>query len=169
MHIFWQKRIRHGDVTTQWWFPSETKGGALMEDRLVFPIPPGTHWSDAKPVILPRDTQRQSLQLEEARPRKAHKPTVLQSVKRTPLSGGLQFAPAVESIKTEKPKREKKPKLKNDARFVAAARELRDRYLEQVNSEPMILDHGKYEVSRMTDTTMQAESIQAMPMKMLAA
>src|SRR5947207_4541238 len=53
VHIFWQKRIRAGDVTTPYWFPSQTTGGSIREDRLVFPIPPGTHWSDAKPIILP--------------------------------------------------------------------------------------------------------------------
>src|SRR3954464_10775715 len=52
-HIFWQKRIREGDTTTPWWFPSETSGGAIGDGRLVLPIPPGTHWSDAKPLILP--------------------------------------------------------------------------------------------------------------------
>ncbi len=36
IHIFWSKRIRQGDTTTPWWFPSETKGGSMMEDRLVF-------------------------------------------------------------------------------------------------------------------------------------
>ena len=46
VHIFWQKRIRERDVTTPWWFPSETKGGLLQADRLVFPIPPGVHWRD---------------------------------------------------------------------------------------------------------------------------
>jgi hypothetical protein len=56
VHIFWCKRIRAGDTTTPWWFPAETKGGAMMDDRLVFPIPPGTHWSDAKPIVLPRHT-----------------------------------------------------------------------------------------------------------------
>ena len=34
-------------------FRAQTTGGAIREDRLVLPIPPGTHWSDAKPVILP--------------------------------------------------------------------------------------------------------------------
>ena len=53
VHIFWQKRIRAGDTTTPWWFPSQTSGGAIREDRIALPIPPGTHWSDAKPVVLP--------------------------------------------------------------------------------------------------------------------
>lgn len=30
-----------------------TNAGAMGEDRIVLPIPPGTHWSDAKPVVLP--------------------------------------------------------------------------------------------------------------------
>jgi hypothetical protein len=41
----------------------------------------------------------------------------------------------------------KKPKAKNDPRHVAAARELRDRYLEHINTQP-ILPVGKYDVSR---------------------
>src|SRR5688572_22034932 len=53
VHIFWQTRIRRGDTTTPWWFPSQTSAGSIREDRLVLPIPPGTHWSDAKPIILP--------------------------------------------------------------------------------------------------------------------
>ena len=53
MHIFWQRRIREGDETTPWWFPSQTTGGSIREDRLVLPIPPGKHWSDEMPRILP--------------------------------------------------------------------------------------------------------------------
>ena len=53
IHIFWQKRIRIGDHVTPWWYPSETTGGALGANRIALPIPPGTHWSDAKPVVLP--------------------------------------------------------------------------------------------------------------------
>src|SRR3954470_24739077 len=59
------RRIRQGDTTTPWWFPSETKGGSMMEDRLVFPIPPGTHWSDAKPIVLPRHTHDDPAQMKE--------------------------------------------------------------------------------------------------------
>ena len=40
-------------------------------------------------------------------------------------------------------------KAKNDPKLVAAARELRDRYLEQVNSERLLpAANGKYDVSR---------------------
>ena len=59
MHIFWQKRIRSGDTGdlneggTPWWFPSETRGGAMGASRVALPIPPGTRWFDAKPVVLP--------------------------------------------------------------------------------------------------------------------
>ena len=55
VHIFWQRRIRAGDVTTPYWFPTQTTGGSIREDRLVLPIPPGTHWSDAKPMVLPQE------------------------------------------------------------------------------------------------------------------
>ena len=42
-----------------------------------------------------------------------------------------------------------KPRAKNDPKHVAAACELRDRYLEQVNSQRLLpAAHGKYDVSR---------------------
>src|SRR5687767_877961 len=60
IHIFWQRRVRDGDEGssggsggTPYWFPSQTSGGAVGEDRIVLPIPPGTHWRDAKPLVLP--------------------------------------------------------------------------------------------------------------------
>ena len=42
------------------------------------------------------------------------------------------------------------PKQKNDPKYVAAARELRDRYLEHVNKDPAALPAagGKYDVNR---------------------
>src|SRR4051812_47016873 len=55
VHIFWQKRIRAGDAATPWWFPAKTDAGALREDRLVLPIPPGKHWSEEMPRILPAE------------------------------------------------------------------------------------------------------------------
>ena len=52
-----------------------------------------------------------------------------------------------------KPKREKKPRVKNDPKLVSAARELRDRYLEQFNSglSQGALPAGKYAVGRMIE------------------
>src|SRR3954454_18320256 len=53
VHIFWQRRTRAGDTATPWWFPAKTDAGAMREDRLVLPIPPGRHWSDELPAMLP--------------------------------------------------------------------------------------------------------------------
>ena len=47
-----------------------------------------------------------------------------------------------------KPKRPPKPRQINDPKHVAAARELRDRYLEQINADASALPVGKYDVSR---------------------
>src|SRR5437764_8743154 len=55
VHIFWQRRIRAGDETTPYWFPSQTTSGRIREDRLVFPIPPRPHWSNARPTALPKE------------------------------------------------------------------------------------------------------------------
>ena len=69
-HIFWQKRIRPGDETSDWWFPSTTNGGALRGDRIVLPIPPGVHWSDTMPVILPEAAEDEPAALPEPKPRR---------------------------------------------------------------------------------------------------
>src|SRR4051812_45576192 len=53
VHIFWQRRIRAGDCVTPYWFPSQTSSGSIREDRLGLPIPPGKHWSDEMPLLLP--------------------------------------------------------------------------------------------------------------------
>ena len=76
VHIFWQRRIRAGDMTTPWWFPSPTSSGSIRQDRLVF-------------------------------------------------------------------------KQKNDLKLIAAARELRDRWLEEVNNGRFQLEaRTKYDVAR---------------------
>jgi hypothetical protein len=154
MHIFWQKRIRSGDESTPWWFPSETSSGAIRENRIVLPIPPGTHWSDAKPIVLPgvgMDGDAVNQLPAPKRPRvKVQK---IEPIKPTSIaSGGLRFAPAaIAGAVAERVKAEPKPKMKNDPRLVAAARELRDRWLEQVNATPL-LSCGKYDVSRFIET-----------------
>jgi hypothetical protein len=64
----------------------------------------------------------------------------------------LRFLVAKENVSEPKPKREPKRKVKNDPKLVAAARELRDRWLEKVNSGQYLPELpeacGKYEVSR---------------------
>jgi hypothetical protein len=160
VHIFWQRRIHAGDTTTPYWFPSQTTSGSLREDRLVFPIPAGTHWRDAKPIVLPGAGSAE----REAR---APKPKAQQ--KRVPAidpssiaSGGLRFAVAKEP--QAKPARAPRPKVKNDPRLVAAARELRDRWLEHVNADASALvREGKYDLSR------RIEHVEAEPERRLLA
>jgi hypothetical protein len=151
VHIFWQKRIRAGDTTTPWWFPAQTSGGSIREDRIVLPIPPGTHWSDAKPLILPGDPQHAALEGPSVpRTKKAKAEPPRAPATPGPLSGALFFAPPAPP-KEQKPPREKKPKAKNDPRLVAKARELRDRYLEHLAANPsaaLLPTCGKYDVSR---------------------
>jgi hypothetical protein len=182
-HIFWQKRIREGDEVTPYWFPSQTSAGAVGEDRIVLPIPPGTHWRDAKPLVLPglpavepKDELPKTLPggaPVRTRPEsasgmtKARVAAIARSKSKhlqgTPAgkvavvsAGGLRYieradAPPPEEINPPKPKRPKKPRQKNDPKFIKAARELRDRYLEQVNTGLLLPgDAGaaKYDVSR---------------------
>ena len=57
--------------------------------------------------------------------------------------------PPQKPAKAEKPPREKQAKRKANPKLIAAARELRDRWLEQVNDQPALMaPAGKYEVAR---------------------
>jgi len=147
VHIFWQRRIRAGDTTTPYWFPSQTTSGSIREDRLVFPIPPGTLWSDAKPMVCPGTNGDEPKQLPTPKQKKRKDATAIRPA--NVPAGGLWFAVPQTPASEPKPKREPKQKVKNDPRLVAAARELRDRWLEQVNSGHSLPEAaGKYDVSR---------------------
>jgi hypothetical protein len=172
VHIFWQKRIRAGDRETPWWFPAQTQGGS-MADRLVLPIPPGMHWSAQMPaVVRPREELPVgSCQLPGKRRARASLTTgnsqLATASKPGPLCGGLMFAPVapvapvgpVVAAEAEKKPRERKAKAKNDPAIVAAARELRDRWLERVNAGAYVLaSDGKYDVSRALVAPMSSSS-----------
>jgi len=197
IHIFWQKQIgdMRTEVRTLYWYPSQAGSGALREDRVVLPIPPGTHWSDAKPAVLPAesgvagildeiaDERMKRMAAEAATPevkaarklkreaRKAERAAAAQRAG-TVAKGGLRFGQGsggrnhgsggrmsaeadtagTGEGKTKGKKREAK---KNDPRLVAAARELRDRWMEQVAAQPGLLAEagqcsgGKYAVGRL--------------------
>jgi len=169
IHIFWQRRIREGDAETPYWYPSQTNAGAIREDRLVLPIPPGTHWSDAKPTILPTAGAGGSPEAAGVRslpPAKEWKrqgePTEVRRLRamKSIRLGGLRFAPAQQAAA---PRAQSKPdpgagrnglrfekaKRRNDPQHVAMARELRDRYLEEMNSGRLLpAANAKYDISR---------------------
>ena len=50
-----------------------TNQGAIREDRLVFPIPPGTHWKEVEAVALPT-SQAPALPAHARAPRAERKP-----------------------------------------------------------------------------------------------
>ena len=215
-HIFWQKRIREGDTTTPWWFPSQTSGGSMRSDRIVLPIPPGTHWSDAKPMILPgtpmpsdvpalpavesEDTiaakasrpPRASKRVQRPAPVLTREPVTAISLKTRGLRFGpvgskhvptsaappspvapAAVAPAAVPSAVDAPAvapRRAKKTTKNDPRLVVAARELRDRWLEQVNGNgpaaTPLIGCEKYAVSRAIGADV---TIEIAPTKLLAA
>jgi hypothetical protein len=185
MHIFWQKRIRagdHGDVAnggTAYWFPSLTGAGAIGEDRIVLPIPPGTHWSDAKPIVLPEglqngqsdevkqlesEVQRLERQRKQNSKKKATQKLNAALPEQSVEAGGLRFggsgqmseaqpveqAAEVEAELKAAKRKVKQAKKKFDPAQEAFARELKDRWLEQVLAEPKLLapTREKYAVAR---------------------
>ena len=96
---------------------------------------------------------------------RAPKPKVIKPSSRP--AGGLWFAPASEhgqdarATKAEKRKRER---FKNDPKLIAAARELRDRYLEEVNADRLLpAANGKYDVSRQLEAAPSALKVESIP------
>src|SRR5688572_6192832 len=161
VHIFWQKRIVEGDAETKWWYPFQTNSGAIRADRIVFPIPPGTHWSEVKAVAVPTEPglavpaeQKQiASRTRSGKGSRAAGGDPKPPQKPVGLLGGFRFAsdekPAV--AKSTKAKAAKAPPAKIDPKLFAAARELRDRWMEQVNGPgfPPVAIEAKYDVRRL--------------------
>ena len=155
VHIFWQKRIRQGDASTPWWFPSLTTGGSIPGGSARAADPAGHALERGEGVdpagrgeapALPAPKRVRAKKVEVIAP-----PTPAPRSVPTMGAGRLSFfeAPApvvVAPVPVEKPKREKRAKQKHDPKLVAAARELRDRYLEQCDARPTIAPIAKYEV-----------------------
>ena len=85
---------------------------------------------------------------------------------------GLWFGPAPGSpeakavTKAEKPPRKRpREKFKHDPKMVAAARELRDRYIEEINAGRMLPPSasGKYDVSRQLEAAPSAMKVAPVP------
>jgi hypothetical protein len=182
IHIFWQRRIRENDQTTPWWFPSQTRSGAIREDRLVLPIPQGTHWRDVMPIVLPgmtvepqpeapkelpggaplspRPEQPKLTKVQKAaihRSQSKHLAGVPLGKKAVLTASGIKYVDRADYIPEidapegfeppAKPRRARTARRKHDPKLIAAARELRDRWLEQVNATPLP-SHGKYDITR---------------------
>lgn len=195
VHIFWQRRVCEDDGGcssgggssggTPYWFPYQTQAGSVRGDRVVLPIPPGTHWRDPMPVVLPQveasredDGPKTLPGGAPVRPRPAEtrisfarKMAVVRSKSKhlqgqppgkaaVMTAGGVRYIdradyePEEEAEVTGKRARPRKPREKHDPKLIAAARELRDRYLEHFNGDPAALpSEGKYDVSRQIELT----------------
>ena len=198
-----------------YWFPSQTGSGALREDRIVLPIPPGTHWSDAKPRIYPEvsglieaASQNRKAIEQETRKEKEKQSKAQRAVEQarmeaakaqaaTVAAGGLRFASGggdqgsgngekiegrsekIEGTKQKSPDQgsplkahTSRGKPKNDPRLVAAARELRDRWLEYAAAHPGLLEQGntaarRYDVGRALESATSAMDALQGPMEQL--
>ncbi len=156
VHIFWQKKIRGKDDTINWWYPHKTDQGAMRADRLVFPIPPEVNWKNVQPIVIPGVTEEVK-QLPVNRSVKKEPPKIQPPTVRRPQYGRPGQKMPVQAVKPPEPKQEKpkrlpKPKIKIDPMFIDKARELRDRYLEEVNEKGYRLESaGKYELIRQLD------------------
>ena len=155
VHIFWQRRLRAGDESTPYWYPAVTGGGAMNADRVVLPIPPGTHWSTVTRPVLPGDGESAGSRAlpGPGRPRRAVAP-VKPAFPPPHLiaSGGLRFAPvapAEPAVPAVVEKVERPEKARVSPALLALAREMRDRWQERVESGAWAIESGgKHDVSR---------------------
>lgn len=182
VHIFWQKRVR--DDVTPWWYPSETGGGAIRENRLVLPIPIGVRWDEVMPVVLPGEGEAGGRLSSDASSSSASLPAPRKKgseEKRDPAAASPSktlalsrpaFEKPVEAPKpVEKKPREKRPAAKHDPALVRKARELRDRWFEHVNDGAIVAPAGKYALlAPAADESRQERTmIDVVPVKLLAA
>ena len=123
----------------------------MREDRLVLPIPPGVHWKSEMPILIPEVQNALPEPGKKERSGGTLKPIAVKSRRVQFGSPDSEPVPVpaggvVKKDKSAKPEREK---VKADPKHVAAARELRDRYLEQFNSGQAQrgLPAGKYHVA----------------------
>jgi ribosomal protein S18 acetylase RimI-like enzyme len=159
VHIFWQKRIRPGDTTTMWWYPSQTGGGELREDRLVFPVMPGTNWREVEAIVLPEEElngDRCNLLEEKVAVKRVVKRVVKKVVEvqeRPPHvhKGGFWFARKEErevEVEEEVEVMEATPKVKINPRLLELARELRDQWSDRVAGQ-IASGRGKHDVVKL--------------------
>lgn len=178
VHIFWQKRIRANDTTTQWWYPSTTSGGELRDQRLAFPIMPGVHWRDVEPIVLEHESaELKVLSTEDAETQhavpspqhsaKRQRKEPAKPVLRSPgLKGGMWFEHEGIADEPEKPVKVKKekPKAKIDPRLKGMARQLRDQWQERAEEiVPQLA--AKHDVKRIA----AAPAVDNAPIKLLDA
>jgi hypothetical protein len=136
---------------------------------IVLPIPPGTSWQDAKPAVLPGMENVNVLPPGARDDSGGVKKPREKKIKAPPrkISFGMWFAPpapkpgspeAKAAKKAEKSGGPKREKFKNDPKVVEAVRELRDRYIEQINAGLLLPPSacGKYDVSRQLEAAPSA-------------
>jgi hypothetical protein len=187
VHIFWQKRVRgDDDVSAAWWYPSTTGGGAIREDRLVFPIPPGVSWREVRPVQLPVASCQLPVKRTERIPNRKSQTANRKSpagpgpgmvgilvggkIKYVPRPGYVQEVVSCQlPVVSQGKPRARRPEAKIDPMFLAAARELRDRYLEHVNEGRGLLPGGKYDVARALPGTASAPQLVTASSRLLPA
>lgn len=193
LHIFWQRRIDAGDETTPYWYPFQTNSGAIRQDRLVFPIPPGVDWREVRAVELACTEPRASASgrpLLKAGSETRKRQATGRHLQITPpgkvgifVGGRIKYvdrpgssrvhaaettAPQGQENPAKKTGREKAPPPKFDPKHLSAARELRDRWLERVNaSEGSLLPRGKYEMGRAVAELATAGALARIPCKAL--
>ena len=67
----------------------------------------------------------------------------------------VPIVPVPVAAPASKPAKPARPKTTIDPQLIAKARELRDRYLEQVNDQLLLAPSGKYDVSRALESALR--------------
>ena len=191
--VFWQRRVMEGDDATPYWYPYQTRNGAMAEDRLVFPMGTRTHWGEARRPALPEDARRPaeleaaerkrieaSREEKRAARREAKKKAEAAEAERwvtifvggklkkirKPVNGSpFAAAPAAEpEVAVEEVKPKRRSPDKYDRAAVAWCRELRDRWQAVVSAEPRLVEPaGRYRIGRDGGRALPMPGVKALP------
>jgi hypothetical protein len=173
-HIWWVRRVRIDDHFPLW-FPAKTSGGSIGEERLVIPILPAQHWSDPVPTLLPMGagegmnaaglpdlTNEQTARVKMAALSKSERPQVAVAgrlgVANEPrpvvTAQGIKFLGGASPPPPFGGRAKQRVKRVTDPEMRRKCRDLRDRYLEALESGQINVPQlGKYEVGRVVDTS----------------
>lgn len=179
-HIWWSRHVRQDDSYPMW-MPVKTQGGAIGEERLIIPIMPDQHWSDPVTTILPDAPSDETTAAglpkvsadDEARLKRltgseAAKPQIgyvgskpADEVPRPVVTRqGIKFIGGASPPPASARKKKMKVKRKYDPQLKRKVRDLRDRYLDALNSGQISLPlHQKWDVGRIIDPSKLLEGI----------
>lgn len=179
-HIWWCRHVRIDDHFPMW-MPAKTQGGAIGEERLIIPIMPDQRWDDPVTTFmpeapgdevtaagLPKVSAEDIARLKRLTGSEAATPQIgyvggkaADEMPRPVVTRqGIKFIGGASAPPPGGRKKKVKVKRKYDPELKRKVRDLRDRYLDALNSGQISLpSNEKWNVGRIIDPSRLLEGI----------